>query len=300
MWWLIACHSGDPSPKTRDTPSTEENATPLIQIEVGVDIICAIDTEHQLKCWGDHAKEALSHPYYSSILNEPPIGKYTQVALTQDNDEDTGGPVPGCALGEDALADCWSTSAHLPQDKAVAMGISSSNLCVAVMGGGVHCRAYSKIINTDINYVQVWAGYTEVCALTETKDLDCWDVITPEYLASYAGAWVDVSMNVDTCMLHQTEGIFCDNGDHNLDSIFPNAHGIKLCMADRYSYCILQEDGMMDCVNYDTPQFDTPLQTISCSGIWEDDGARHFTACGLVGDGTARCWNDYRGQWSLP
>jgi hypothetical protein len=102
-------------------------------------------------------------------------------------------------------------------------------------------------------------------------------------------------------MLHQDQGIYCKR-DGDLLSYFPDAHGTEICIAGSYGYCILQEDGTIDCHlrDFDSPQFDTPLQTISCAYIWEDDDDRHFTACGLVGDGTARCWNDYRGQWSLP
>jgi hypothetical protein len=152
---------------------------------------------------------------------------------------------------------------------------------------------------SDTKFTQIWTDYGDVCALTEAKDLECEEAGTQRSHVQYPGPWVDVTMGVDNCMLHQDQGIYCERNG-NLLSYFPDAHGTEICFVNLDAYCILQENGIIACIKVNAPLFDTPLQTISCSFIWEDDDDRHFTACGLVGDGTARCWNDYRGQWSLP
>jgi hypothetical protein len=183
------------------------------------------------------------------------------------------------------------------------VGVDYNNICLALVEGGGKCNDHP--IYSDAKFIQIWTGYGEVCALTETKDLECEQVGTQMSHVQYPGPWVDVKIGFgDSCMLHQDQGIYCDRGNDGLVSYFPDAHGTEICYVGHSYYCILQEDGTIACVNFDDPrlnfQFDTPLQTISCSYIWEDDDMRHYTACGLVGDGTARCWNDYRGQWSLP
>jgi hypothetical protein len=204
MWWFIACHTSNTpnTPKHESVPLVETPLGDLIQIEVGLDIICAIDITHRLKCWGDHAEEALSHRGYSSTLNEPPEGKYTQVALAKHGNPDTGRPLPACVLGEDSEVDCWSLGASSYPDKAVAVGVAYNNVCLALVEGGGKCE--DTLIHSDTKFTQIWTDYGNVCALTEAKDIECEQVGTQMSHVQYPGPWVDVMMGT-ACMLHQDQ-----------------------------------------------------------------------------------------------
>ncbi len=121
---------------------------------------CAVNTSDEVRCWGDDDKGKTDPP--------DTLGAVKQVASGRSH---------ACAVETDRV-ECWGWDFHgqLGLGSGSMIAVSENYSCARF--GGWHCVGENEYGQADPpgfeDYVQLSAGDTHACGLTEAGNIECW------------------------------------------------------------------------------------------------------------------------------
>ncbi len=267
---LVAC---EPPDVVWTAPGT------YVDFDVGYSEVCAVDSDQQLRCFGD------------LTAGPPPSGRYADVEL---------GTLYGCAVTVDGAAECWGPgtgageTAEHSGEVFTEVYADGDRTCFRATDGTLRCNGDDWPQNTSLRDVaHSWGTLDPVsCGLDDDDGLVCWggrgalqgeagwdDWWAPE------GGFSDVSVGVGSiCAIGKSGGRECWHWDPDRpgsDQSEYNALAWEQVSTGANFDCALHTEGWVTCRGAPSPVI--PLVQIDSD---------FSLTCGLNEGGKLNCWSD--------
>jgi alpha-tubulin suppressor-like RCC1 family protein len=241
---------------TRPHPVQVGTSASWVSLDTAYEHTCAIDTEHQLWCWGDNRAGKLGDGTGATRNVPVRVGAGTSWASVATGLEHT------CAVTTDGRTRCWggNDNGELGDNTT----ISSSN---------------PVAVNTDLIMSIVGAGLRYSCALTTTGNLWCWG---DNHFGILGDGTSVSSPSVASAVRVGTDTGWADATVGDLHSCGRRTDGTLWCWGGNTHGQV--GDGRM--VPRSTPA------PIPGGATWQSVTADHETTCGIRTGGTLWCWGE--------
>ena len=282
--------------------STQENVTltqdpdRFVAISVGHKHNCALQANGSVVCWGNnHLPRSPSRPDEKFI------------AISAGNNFT-------CALKEDGAPFCWGSNWIEKEElspprgeKFIAISAGNSHACALREDGTPICWGANwggqTAAPSDKKFISITSSFDYSCGIDDDTVAMCWGNVIEENLSLGRG-FASISGGYSfTCGLKDNENVVCWGraGGHidvpPQDLRYFGSH-VSSSVANRR--CGIRRDGSAFCWSYSVG-FDFTIESPPSDEKFLEIGTGQKHICGLLVDGSIKCWGDnYSGQILLP
>ena len=303
-------------------------ATPLQQVDVGLNHACALDRSGRVTCWGEDAAGQVSgwdESYKEGRFSQISAGNFFTCGILRSGYLMCWGyPIQEDGSHRESAHEDWETWTarttqtgytgwvNWPGDltfKPGTLSVGNYHACAITTGGEMACWGKAGddrlVIPKDngatiTDWVMVEAGFANACGIREGGSVVCWGRTTGGRSAgpSGAGPFIDVTVGVwHGCALAKDGSVDCWGLDHAQIGVLKTPPAgvtftdIEMATEQTYYYaCGLQTNGEISCWGLQTALQLTPLQ-----GTWSKISIGGGSSCALNRQGYLGCWGNSDG-----
>ena len=255
-------------------------------VSVGYDHVCAVRVDRTIACWGGSED--------SPIRTDVPQGSYKSVAALSSS---------ACAIRVDDILVCWGhsddiyTSPHewILQGTIRAASVGKYHICILRSNDTITCLGLNRYGQADApqgTFKSLASGSQHTCALRSDNTITCWGDNLYGQADAPQGTFKSLaSGSQHTCALRSDDTITCwgDNDFGQTDA----PHGTYRAVAASASHtCALRSSRTIACWgNNGASQTEAPDGTYTAITVGDGGG------CALSTDDTVKCWK-YAPWWA--
>lgn len=251
---------------------------PWRSLSVGFREACGLRPDGQMVCWGQGGPLA------------PPSGPFLALSISSFGH--------GCAIRPDATLQCWKRDGNDPLGPPPAgrfsqVAVAEYHACGLRSDGRVLCWGEALHGNTDApttgGFIDVSVGRYNGCALRADGTVACWGsrygaVNFLDPMESPQGTFTELATGETRACGRRFDGLVACWGDP-VEGALQSPYGSPLAhlAVGGGEACVLNTDGDVDCFG-DAPAMRPPPGRYLRLSLGDASG------CGLLLDGSARCW----------
>ena len=263
------------SPATATSP----DAPTFVQVAVGENHSCALQSSGRVQCWGANDDGQLDVPKGVS---------FQQI---------TAGHQYSCGIRANGGVTCWGRNDHgqldAPDGQFTAVDAGWDHIC-ALSGTDAICWGWNANERatppTDTAFAAIGAGAEHSCGLSSTGDLICWGKNNNGQADPRRGPFRTLAVGIaHTCVLDNDNMVLCQGENASGQSSPPQAAFTQISSGSDHTCGLLPTrdvvcwgGGQSKAINVRLGSPPGPFSSISAG--WRQ-------TCALTDDGRAQCWN---------